>query len=79
MGTGTTAYWVGKVAADKHRAKEEAKRAKRKAKNLPKVFDYYCPHCLFQTNEYKKICPQCRNRRLEKTTNEKARNRFKKD
>jgi len=71
MGTGITAYWAGKLVANKHRVKEKAKRAKRKANNLPKVFDYYCPHCLFQTIEYMKICPQCRSHRLEKTTDEK--------
>ena len=67
MGTGTTAYWAGKVAAEKVRAKEGAKDAKKKVKKLPKEFDYYCPHCLFQTNEYSKICPECRTGRLEKT------------
>ncbi len=44
--------------------KKEAKKAKIKAKNLPKKFKYYCPKCLFQTNTKYKICPKCGMSRL---------------
>ena len=67
-GLGIFAFFLGRFLGAKYRAKEEALWAERKTKNLPKEFDYYCPHCLFQTNEYSKICPQCRSKRLEKTT-----------
>lgn len=67
MGTGTSAHFAGKIAAQKHRAKTDAKEAEKTAKNLNKEFDYYCPHCLYQTNEYTKLCPRCRSKRLEKT------------
>jgi lipopolysaccharide biosynthesis regulator YciM len=60
---------VGLYYVEKYRAKQEAKSAKNKAHNLPKVFEYYCPHCLFQTNEYTKLCPKCRSHRLVKTEN----------
>jgi fatty acid desaturase len=28
--------------------------------NLPKVYDFYCPKCLYQTNEQVKLCPNCK-------------------
>jgi rubredoxin len=62
---------------EKNRARQEARKAEKKAKNLPKVFDFYCPHCLFQTNEFTKICPECRSHRLERT--QKKGNRKKKE
>lgn len=62
------AYLYRRIAGSKYRAKQEVKEAERRAKNIPKEFDYYCPHCLLQTNGYSKICPQCRSKRLEKTT-----------
>lgn len=27
--------------------------------SIPKVYDYYCPKCLYQTNEYVEHCPNC--------------------
>ncbi|UCE36987.1 MAG: hypothetical protein JSW00_16065 [Thermoplasmata archaeon] len=27
--------------------------------NLPKKYDFFCPHCLFQTNDLAKVCPNC--------------------
>ena len=68
VGLSILAHFLGRFWGKKYRAKEEAKEAERRSKNIPKEFDYYCPHCLFQTNEYSKICPQCRRQRLEKTT-----------
>jgi RNA polymerase subunit RPABC4/transcription elongation factor Spt4 len=56
-----------KLAAEKARAKQEAEEAKKKADSLPKEFNYYCSNCLYQTNEYTKMCPQCKRHRLERT------------
>jgi hypothetical protein len=36
--------------------------------NLPKVYDYYCPRCLYQTNEDVEYCPNCKVGRLSPTT-----------
>ena len=35
---------------------------------LPKVYDFYCPRCLFQTNDDVKMCPNCKEGRLLPTT-----------
>ena len=40
----------------------------RKISELPKEFNYYCPSCLYQTNDYVKICPKCNNSKLSATT-----------
>ena len=69
-GSGSTAFY-GWVTCEKHDAKEAAKDAKRKADRVQKKFEYFCPHCLFQTNEYSKVCPECRRSRLEKTIDKK--------
>jgi hypothetical protein len=37
-------------------------------KNLPKVYEFYCSRCLFQTNEEAKLCPNCKEGRLLPTT-----------
>ncbi len=37
-------------------------------KNLPKVYDFYCPRCLFKTNEEAELCPNCKKGRLQHTT-----------
>jgi hypothetical protein len=37
-------------------------------KKLPKVYDFYCPRCLYQTNEEAKLCPNCKEGRLQNTT-----------
>jgi hypothetical protein len=36
--------------------------------NLPKVYDFYCPKCLYQTNEHVEFCPNCQTGRLSPTT-----------
>jgi len=36
--------------------------------NLPKVYDFYCPKCLYQTNEQVEICPNCETGNLMPTT-----------
>ncbi len=36
--------------------------------NLPKVYDFYCPKCLYQTNEKVKLCPNCKKGELSPTT-----------
>jgi hypothetical protein len=58
----------------KKRTKEEIEKdrmdaleSRSKAENLPKVFDYYCPGCLFQTNTMTDICPECNKKKLMKT------------
>jgi hypothetical protein len=33
---------------------------------VPKEFDYYCPACLFQTNDELKICPKCNEKKMIK-------------
>jgi hypothetical protein len=66
-GTGVTAYWATDISQKKARAKAKAKAAEKKAKNLPKVYNYYCPHCLFQTNDYSKKCPECQSSKLIRT------------
>ena len=45
---------------------QEAIIAKKKAENLSKEYDYYCPRCLFQSNKKKKICPKCSSGSLER-------------
>ena len=32
-----------------------------------KTFDYYCPHCLFQTNEDWGKCPECHKGMMKET------------
>jgi len=60
-------YWF-KLKKD---IEKEKKILKNKSDNIITStyyqFDYYCPHCLFQTNDLKKICPECRRGRLLKT------------
>jgi hypothetical protein len=36
--------------------------------NLPKVYDFYCPRCLYQTNEDVENCPNCEIGVLSPTT-----------
>ena len=36
--------------------------------DLPKVYDFYCPKCLYQTNEQVEYCPNCQTRKLSPTT-----------
>ncbi len=36
--------------------------------NLPKVYDFYCPKCLYQTNEQVEFCPNCQTGKLSPTT-----------
>ena len=55
-----------------YRIKKE-KLAKRSSSNLevinlPKVYDFYCPKCLFQTNEQVEFCPNCQTGKLSPTT-----------
>ena len=45
--------------------RELAKRSKKQARTLPKIYSYYCNSCLFQTNNYSKKCPKCRMGNLE--------------
>ena len=35
--------------------------------NIPKVYDFYCPKCLYQTNEKVKLCPNCQKGILSPT------------
>ena len=35
---------------------------------LPKVYDFYCPKCLYQTNEQVEFCPNCQTGKLSPTT-----------
>lgn len=35
---------------------------------LPKVYDFYCPKCLYQTNEKVRLCPNCKIGILSSTT-----------
>jgi len=55
----------------KEHYEEEAKKAEIKSKKLEtlylvKPFDFYCPECLFQTNDKFKICPKCNKSELLK-------------
>lgn len=75
MGNIDQKVYPSTLAAEKERAKQEARIAERRASKLPKVFDFYCPHCLFQTNDYMKICPECRSHRLERTENKAKKDR----
>jgi hypothetical protein len=36
--------------------------------NLPKVYDFYCPRCLYQTNEDIELCPNCKIGKITPTT-----------
>ena len=57
----------GKFEEDMSAEQSEAESARSKAENLPKEFEYYCPGCLFQTNEPSRTCPKCGERDLERT------------
>lgn len=56
------------------RLQSEAIEAEMKAKYLEKKFDYYCPACFFQTNEFTVICPKCGHEGLK----ESGKDRFRK-
>ena len=45
----------------------EAVNARKKSQDIPKVYSYYCPNCLYQTNEKSIRCPRCKEGRLRKT------------
>jgi hypothetical protein len=47
---------------------EIKKQTNAELNNLPKVYEFYCPRCLFQTNEEAKLCPNCKESRLLPTT-----------
>jgi hypothetical protein len=55
-----------------HRStKEEMQRqhdSKYEVIDLPKVYDFFCPRCLYQTNEDTELCPNCKTGRLTPTT-----------
>lgn len=36
--------------------------------NLPIIYNFYCPKCLYQTNEEVEICPNCQKGVLSRTT-----------
>ena len=36
--------------------------------DLPRVYDFYCPKCLYQTNEQAKLCPNCQKGKLSPTS-----------
>ncbi len=44
-----------------------------KAEDLPKEFDYLCPACFFQTNDFSVLCPKCGHEGL----NESGKDRFR--
>ncbi len=56
------------------RLQSEAIEAEIKAENLEKRYDYYCPACLFQTNEFTVICPKYGHEGLK----ESGKDRFRK-
>ena len=56
------------------RLQSEAIEAEMKAENLEKSYDYYCPACLYQTNEFTVECPKCGNVGLK----ESGKDRFRK-
>jgi lipopolysaccharide biosynthesis regulator YciM len=63
-------YWF-KLKKNIDKEKENIKtNSERIISSTYKKFDYYCPHCLYQTNEFKKICPECRRGRILKTKQE---------
>jgi len=40
--------------------KQEIQRRKQyELKTLPKIYNFYCPHCLHQTNKVMEVCPNC--------------------
>lgn len=53
-------YWL-KLKREKEDIKKDSERI---ITSTYKQFNYYCPHCLFQTNDYNKFCPKCRRGRL---------------
>ena len=58
-------FWRLRIRSKEYyECKEEINRAKIKAENLPKEYNYYCPFCLFQTNEKYKTCPKCAKSKL---------------
>lgn len=56
------------------RLQAEAIEAEIEAENLEKSFDYYCPACLYQTNEFTVECPKCGHEGLK----ESGKDRFRK-
>ena len=60
-------YWF-KIKKDIKKEKRIIKyNTEKKIASTYKQFNYYCPHCLFQTNDFTKICPECRSSKLLKT------------
>lgn len=61
---------IRKKRKERRRTTEIKKRADQEIAALPKKYDYFCPKCLHQTNEKTRVCPSCRNGRLEPTGRE---------
>ena len=70
MGLETGNFDFKPISSHKHELRALVKTSKRRAGRLPKEFDYYCPGCLHQTNEYSRRCPECKKQRLLKTGEE---------
>jgi Zn finger protein HypA/HybF involved in hydrogenase expression len=47
--------------------------AEMKAEELPKEYDYYCPACLFQTNDFSVLCPKCGHEGLKESGEDRFR------
>lgn len=43
-------------------------RIKSELSILPKVYDFYCPRCLYQTNDKVEVCPNCGMGKLSPTS-----------
>jgi len=72
VGLETGNFGFKPISRHKNELKVSAKFSRNMSWKLPKEFDYYCPGCLHQTNEYSKRCPECKKQRLLKTEEEGA-------
>lgn len=64
----------GALIVRNHRNRAEIKRlqkaaneAKAAAKRTRKVYSYFCPSCLYQTNKFQQSCPKCKGSELRST------------
>jgi rubrerythrin len=55
------------LAKERKDLEVEAAEAAAASKHIPKSFNYYCPSCLYQTNEDPKKCPKCGFKPLKET------------
>ncbi len=57
----------------KKRLEIEVIEATMRTEDLPKEFDYLCPACFFQTNDFSVLCPKCGHKGLKESGKDRFR------